>query len=210
MNKKLYLTLAILFSLSFSNLTYATNNVERDIAETNAINSILGNTSFQPAPAKKIPAKPKVPVFTERDKQEAEKYLTGNEYDVAGSGNYAGMRLLMNHKASGAYNIYFTATKEGSIESKHVATEYLGPSMNESITITTKNGKVLTATRGDWYKVFEALDILNKSSEGNPYGISPELYNEYFAYVMGHQNAERIANTYIKQVYFPKNFPNEY
>ena len=59
MNKKLYLTLAILFSLSFSNLTYATDNVERDIAETNAINSILGNTSFQPAPAKKFLQNPK-------------------------------------------------------------------------------------------------------------------------------------------------------
>lgn len=129
-------------------------------------------------------------------------YLTGNEYDEpdpAGSG----MQIIRNHKYSGTYDIYFKAEQRGTSQSIQISQKYIGADMQEILTATGPDGVTRSATRANWYKLFDALDLLTRNNTAMPYDFAPEIYEQYFAYEKGQSEAESIANAYINYVYFP-------
>ena len=131
-----------------------------------------------------------VPVFAENNSR-----LTGNETDVAASGEYEGYRRILNHKLAGEYELYFIVRSANSYQ---ISTQYIGNhDMNEVLRFTL-NGTGYAATRAQWYAALRACDPNNEGRISQIVG--EQFYKEFFAYEYGQHEAGRITEEYIQKV----------
>lgn len=129
------------------------------------------------------------------------EYLTGNETDVAATGEYEGMRKILNHKYVGEYDIYFNIAsdgKNGTSLSYTTPIVYVGNhDMNELLTFNL-NGNGYTATRSQWYQVLTNVENNDKNNVLRQI-VGEQFYKEYFAHRYGEYESQRIAKEYVEQ-----------
>jgi archaellin len=131
------------------------------------------------------------------------------EYDVPGTGEYAGYNKLLNHQFEKDYDVYFKVEQNGNIDSMDIKKIKLKmPDMSQYITYTYLDGTSHTLTRGQW---FEYFNILSKSDITHniirrKYG---ELYNEW---VLNYSDTEvdAITEKYVDKKYFNIEPSNRY
>lgn len=130
----------------------------------------------------------------------ASEYLTGNETDVAATGEYEGFRKILNHKYVGEYDIYFKVNSDGtngSSTSYETPIVYIGNhNMNELMTFIL-DGNGYTATRAQWYQM---LSDVEKNDKNNMLRriVGEQFYKEYFAHRYGEYESQRIAKEYVE------------
>lgn len=142
------------------------------------------------------------PAFAEEKAKEKPKYqyLTGNETDIAGTGEYEGYRKIINHKMAGEYDLYFIIHSQSPNQSYQMTSQYIGNHDMNEIMRFTLDGKGYAGTRAFWYEALKTCEPNGKEQLHKIVG--DKFFNEYFAYYYGHGQAERITNEYIERIIF--------
>lgn len=133
--------------------------------------------------------------------------ITGNETDIAATGEFEGMRKLQNHKYEALYEIYFTASYENEVETYNFKDVYVGKNLNEVLTFY-RNGKGYSGTRGWWYKVLRSFPQDTKEHYAFKTLVGEGVYNDWFADMDAIANSDRMVAEYIQKVYLPRLYPN--
>ena len=131
-------------------------------------------------------------------------YLSGNEKDVAASGEYEGMRMITNHKFVGEYEIYFNIAndgKDGGSISYTTPIVYVGNHDMQEVLTFVLDGVPYSAPRAKWYKT---LSIVENNDKNNVLRriVGEKFYNEYFAHRYGEFECQQIAKEYVEEVIF--------
>lgn len=133
--------------------------------------------------------------------------ITGNEKDVAATGEYDGMRKLENHKYAALYNFYFTADYNNNIEHMNYKTEYIGNNLQEICTFYN-NGKAYSGTRSWWYKVLRNFPMDTREHNAFKALVGEEFYNDWLLDEEATIEGSKMIEEYIEKIYLPRLYPN--